>query len=210
MLKLQQLKEQKSQQSSHPLRKNSRRSLFVLKEIARNGESLDLPDYCDIEYPNATDDGEITSAKYKNFIVHVKPTDGLYAGGHFRMQVELESVPDYPEKPPKCRMLTKMWHVNIDEKGAICHNFLKVDECANGGYSPVLGLSGIINGLLTLFHGLENPDDPLNIDAAKQYVSNHKEYVNQAKEWTKKYAVTMEIPKGKRAIRLNKQEAIGS
>ncbi len=34
-----------------------------------------------------------------------------------------------------------------------------------------------------------NPDDPLVLDIAKQYKSDHAKYVKTAKEWTQKYAM---------------------
>lgn len=75
--------------SAKPSLRASRRSLFLLKgtsikdyfahilEIGRVGETLDLPPFCKIEYPDADPDAEITSTKYKRIIVHVFPPDGV-------------------------------------------------------------------------------------------------------------------------------------
>lgn len=82
-----------------------------------------------------------------------------------------------------------MWHVNVKpDTGAICHNYLTSDPVKNGGYTPVLGLSGVINGVIALFFGLENACDPLNAEAGQQYLNDHATYCRIAKEWTAKYA----------------------
>jgi len=156
-------------------------------EIARLGEDLSLPEFCHIEYPDHSGSDEVTSKKYKRFILNVNPKEGLYAGGNFQLEFDLNQVPEYPDKPPKVSMLTKMWHVNVNNS-SICHNYLKVSISNEEGYTPVLGLQGVINGLIALFFGLENADDPLNLEAAKLYQKDHPSYCKIAKEWTQKYA----------------------
>jgi hypothetical protein len=79
---------------TNPL-KMSVRSMYLLKEFGK-GERLALPDNCVLEFPDATKDGDITSTKYKKFIVHYTPDSGIYAGGTFRIQFDLSDVPDYP------------------------------------------------------------------------------------------------------------------
>lgn len=78
----------------------------------------------------------------------------IYAGGYFKIEFDVRKVKKYPFEPPKARMLTKIWHPNIDLDGNICHNYLKVDKAfgEGAGYSPALGMSGIVQGILTLFY----------------------------------------------------------
>eukprot|EP01098_Paradermamoeba_levis_P006011 TRINITY_DN2510_c0_g1_i3.p1 TRINITY_DN2510_c0_g1~~TRINITY_DN2510_c0_g1_i3.p1 ORF type:complete len:184 (+),score=60.97 TRINITY_DN2510_c0_g1_i3:195-746(+) len=174
-----------------------KRTTFLLKEFQRIGEDLELPEYAQIEFPDADEDtGIVNAKKYKRFIVHVTPDDdSLYTGGTFRIEFDLNAVPEYPNKPPKAKMLTKIWHVNIDAaSGAICHSYLKMDECAGGSYTPILGLQGVVLGILQLFFGLKNPDDPLNVEAANQYKTDFEGYQKKAKEWTKLYAKPVPIP----------------
>lgn len=127
---------------------------------------------------------------------------GLYEGGIFKIEVDLstDKCKDYPFVPPKVKMLTKIWHPNIscdgDSAGAICHNYLKADECSNGEYNPILGLSGVMNGLLLMFDVDEsgrsscafNADDPLNVEAAREYTGNPEQFYRKAREWTRKFA----------------------
>eukprot|EP01103_Thecamoeba_quadrilineata_P000985 TRINITY_DN10874_c0_g1_i1.p1 TRINITY_DN10874_c0_g1~~TRINITY_DN10874_c0_g1_i1.p1 ORF type:complete len:202 (+),score=30.61 TRINITY_DN10874_c0_g1_i1:3-608(+) len=178
--------------------RNSLRTLFLLKEFGRTGETLELPDTCVLEFPDADPNpkADFTSNRYKRFIVHISPDEGLYEGGTFRIEFSVLEVSEYPYKPPKAKLLTKIWHPNIDLEGGICHNYLKTDAIFRdgAGYSPVLGMSGVVTGILTLFYpGGENPDDPLNIEAANQYRQENVAFVKKAKEWTKNYATKVEI-----------------
>lgn len=56
------------------------------------------------------------------------PGDSPYQGGTFEFELFLPS--SYPMKPPKVRMLTKIYHPNIDKLGRICLDTLK------GKWSP--------------------------------------------------------------------------
>ena len=59
--------------------------------------------------------------KWKGAITGPKGTP--YAGGVFELDIELPE--DYPFSPPKCKFKTKIYHCNIDERGAICLDILK-------------------------------------------------------------------------------------
>lgn len=93
-----------------------------------------------------------------NFYVVVSPDEGYWKGYSYRFQFV---VPDlYPHEPPKVKCLDKIYHPNIDTEGNVCLNILRSD------WKPVLDINSVIYGLIVLFVQ-PNPDDPLNLEAAK-------------------------------------------
>lgn len=108
------------------------------------------------------------------------PDDSPYFGGTFL--ISLVFPEDYPFGAPKLRFLTKIYHPNIDIKGGVCMGVLK-DE-----WRPVI----TVQKLLVMVSDLlvhPNPDDPLNVEAAKLFVSDPKGYAERARLITQKYAV---------------------
>jgi ubiquitin-protein ligase len=151
-----------------------------------------------LEFPDATKDGDITSDKYKRFIVHYRPSEGMYAGGTFRIMFDVSPVPEYPYKPPKVTCLTKVWHPNITLEGRVCHNYLQTDRAFGdgAGWSPAVQMQGLVNAILTMFDDRSdsfNPDDPLNDEAAAQYKNNRDAFATKAREWTREHARQLPI-----------------
>ena len=98
-------------------------------------------------------------------------------------QVEIVIPSEYPFGPPKMKFRTKVWHPNVSSQtGAICLDILK------DNWSPALTLKTSLLSLRALLTAAE-PDDPQDAQVARQYKSNHKEYLKTAKRWTETYAM---------------------
>lgn len=98
-----------------------------------------------------------------NFDVYISPDEGMYRGGTFKFRFNVTT--NFPHEPPKVLCTQKIYHPNIDLQGHVCLNILRQD------WKPVLSIDSILVGLQFLF--LEpNPTDPLNKDAANQFVRN--------------------------------------
>lgn len=103
-------------------------------------------------------------------------------GGVFNLHLSLPM--EYPFKPPTLSFKTKIYHPNVtnDDKGSMCLGMLRADE-----WKP----SSKIDAVLSFAQGLlsePQPDDAVEGGIAREYKENKKEFVKNAKAWTKQYA----------------------
>jgi ubiquitin-conjugating enzyme E2 D len=109
----------------------------------------------------------------------IGPTQTVYEGGVFNLDIQFPN--NYPFKPPKVRFITKIYHPNINSGGFICLDIFKEN------WSPALTISKVLLSLCSLLTD-PNPDDPLVVDIADQYVNDRETYNNTARSWTQIYA----------------------
>ncbi|KAH6667971.1 ubiquitin-conjugating enzyme/RWD-like protein [Halenospora varia] len=99
----------------------------------------------------------IDSNDIRKFIGSIRWAEGtLYEGGIFHLKIILGI--DYPVIPSKCWFLTKVYHPNIDENGAICMDLLGQD------WSPICSVPVLLQGILSMLAD-PNPEDPVNLEA---------------------------------------------
>ncbi len=101
------------------------------------------------------------------------PEDTIWEGGIFKLYLEFSE--DYPNKPPKVKFLTKMFHPNIYNDGSICLDILQ------NMWSPVYDISSILTSIQSLLCD-PNTKSPANNEAAEMFNHNYKEYVQRVKE----------------------------
>jgi len=103
------------------------------------------------------------------FDVKLTPQEGLYEKATFEFKIKIPQ--GYPHLAPTVTCNTRVYHPNIDLQGRVCLNILRAE------WAPVLGISHVLFGLMTLF--LEpNPDDPLNHEAADLMVKDYSSFKN--------------------------------
>ncbi len=90
------------------------------------------------------------------------PSGSPYAGGVFYLDIHFTT--DYPFKPPKVTFRTRIYHCNINEKGAICLDILK------DNWSPALTISKVLLSICSLLTDA-NPRDPLVASIAQQVLN---------------------------------------
>ncbi|XP_030373453.1 ubiquitin-conjugating enzyme E2-18 kDa [Scaptodrosophila lebanonensis] len=103
-----------------------------------------------------------------------------YNKGAFR--IEISFPPQYPFMPPKILFKTKIYHPNIDEKGQVCLPIISVDN-----WKPTTKAEQVLQSLVAIIHEPE-PEHPLRSDVAEEYVKEHKKFLKNAEDYTKKNA----------------------
>uniref|UniRef100_A0A7S0QNV4 UBC core domain-containing protein n=1 Tax=Cryptomonas curvata TaxID=233186 RepID=A0A7S0QNV4_9CRYP len=102
------------------------------------------------------------------------PPDTLYEGGIFNCK--LIFPPTYPERPPKMKFTTPIWHPNVYTNGDVCISILhepgedafNPQEKASMRWNPIHTVETIVISVVSM---LSDPTDesPANIDAAKEF-----------------------------------------
>ena len=135
--------------------------------------------------------GPISQYNLKNWEVIIPgPLDSPFEGGRFKIKIDLPD--DYPNSPPKCNFLTKVFHPNINFiNGNICVNFLKKAEDGKGNlaksWTNKKTICDVIVGLYALLK-LPNQESPLNQNAHDLFVRDKDRYNQVAKSFTNKFA----------------------
>ncbi|KAG9311329.1 ubiquitin-conjugating enzyme/RWD-like protein [Chiua virens] len=103
------------------------------------------------------------------------PQGSPYEGGMFNADIQLAS--DYPFSAPKVTFATRIYHMNISDKGGVCIDILKQN------WSPALSLFKVMLSLSSL---LTDPNPLPSI--ATEYTRNRAQHDRTARRWTELYA----------------------
>lgn len=95
------------------------------------------------------------------------PADSPWEGGLYSLRLTFSEK--YPEKPPRVRFLTEMFHPNVYPDGSLCLDILQ------DAWSPALDVNSILTSIQSLLTD-PNAASPANPEAAKLYVDDLKEY----------------------------------
>ena len=123
------------------------------------------------------DENDLT--KWKGRVEGAKGTP--FEGGYFHFKIDIPE--NYPFEPPEVKMITKVYHPNINYKtGNICVNILKKDNwtSTNSIQSVLLSLQGLLSN--------PNTKDPLMGEINNIYLDDIDQYNETVREWVKLYA----------------------
>eukprot|EP00038_Savillea_parva_P009477 m.183792 g.183792 ORF g.183792 m.183792 type:complete len:167 (+) comp15941_c0_seq1:295-795(+) len=95
------------------------------------------------------------------------PPDTPFEDGAFKLILEFSD--DYPNKAPKVRFVSDMFHPNVYADGQICLDILQ------NRWSPTYNVGGILASIQSLLDE-PNPNSPANAEAAQLYTENKMEY----------------------------------
>ncbi|EIN05723.1 ubiquitin-conjugating enzyme E2s, partial [Punctularia strigosozonata HHB-11173 SS5] len=107
------------------------------------------------------------------------PEGTPYAGGYFR--IKFHFTEEFPAAPPKCRMLTKIFHPNVSTAGEICVNTLKKDWQSSYGIAHILVVVKCL-----LIH--PNPESALDEEAGKLLLEDYNRFAEHAQMITSVHA----------------------
>ncbi|GAW83816.1 NEDD8-conjugating enzyme UBC12 [Plasmodium gonderi] len=96
----------------------------------------------------------------KEIGISITPKESYFKGKTIEFIIKFKET--YPITPPKIICLTKIFHPNIDERGNVCLNILKLE------WNPIINLQMLILGLLLLLNE-PSADDPFNKTAAEVF-----------------------------------------
>ncbi|CAI4230926.1 unnamed protein product [Auanema sp. JU1783] len=153
------------------------RTKLLSQELKDLERSLASQRMCELTFPSPSQQHEM--------LLTIYPHEGIYRGGVFKFSITVP--PEYNNVPPVVKCLTRVWHPNITEDGAICLSILRENSLDQFGWRPTRNLSEVIHGLSSLFTDLIDFDDALNMQAAQQWAANKEAFTHRAREYIQKY-----------------------
>ncbi|BAM41257.1 ubiquitin carrier protein [Theileria orientalis strain Shintoku] len=110
------------------------------------------------------------------------PDNTEWEGGIFSLSLNFPD--DYPNKPPRVKFLTRIFHPNGEKKGFnLCSVYQDGSICLDilqNEWSPVFDVHGILISIQSLLTDPNNRS-PANNEAAKLYQENRSEYIRRVK-----------------------------
>eukprot|EP00042_Codosiga_hollandica_P037958 m.304470 g.304470 ORF g.304470 m.304470 type:complete len:162 (-) comp55270_c1_seq1:4054-4539(-) len=105
--------------------------------------------------------------------VIIGPEGTPFADGTFKLTLEFSE--EYPNKAPKVRFVSKMFHPNVYADGSICLDVLQ------SRWSPTYNVAGILASIQSLLDE-PNPNSPANGQAAQLFQEDKREYERRVQE----------------------------
>ncbi|KXJ29124.1 ubiquitin-conjugating enzyme E2 G1 [Exaiptasia diaphana] len=128
---------------------------------------------------------------YKWEVLIVGPEDTFYEGGLFKAHLLFPK--EYPQRPPKMRFISEMWHPNVHANGEVCISILHEPGEDKYGYEKAserwLPVHTVHSILISVISMLADPNDesPANVDAANDWrLSYHDEFKKKVKRCVRK------------------------
>ncbi|KAJ9113762.1 hypothetical protein QFC20_001788 [Naganishia adeliensis] len=115
------------------------------------------------------------------------PKGTPYEGGYFKVAFGFEGG-EFPDRPPMCTMITKIFHPNISKTGEICVDTLKK------GWKREYGIGHVLVTIKCLLI-VPNPESALDEEAGKLLLEDYQEYYKRAKLMTGIHATPKTPPK---------------
>ncbi|KAI3379813.1 hypothetical protein SNEBB_005414 [Seison nebaliae] len=108
------------------------------------------------------------------------PTSQPYNLGAFRFEIEFP--PEYPFKPPKITLKTRIYHPNVDEKGQVCLSMILPEM-----WKPATKMVDVLHEFIKV---IDEPqiDHALRSDIAEIFIKKPSDFLHTAGEEVKMYS----------------------
>jgi len=127
---------------------------------------------------------------YKWEILIIGPTDSLYEGGYFTAHLTFPE--EYPQRPPKLKFISDMWHPNVGKDGHVCISILHEPGDDKYGYEKAserwLPIHTVETIMVSVISMLSDPNDesPANVDAAKEFREDKTKFKRNCRKCVRK------------------------
>ncbi|EGF81808.1 hypothetical protein BATDEDRAFT_29651 [Batrachochytrium dendrobatidis JAM81] len=117
---------------------------------------------------------------YEWDVMIMGPEGTPYEGGFFKAHLSFPQ--NYPQMPPEMKFISEMWHPNVYPNGGVCISILHPPGDDKWGYEQAgerwLPIHTVETIVLSVVSMLSSPNDesPANIEAAKEWRDNNKEF----------------------------------
>jgi len=135
------------------------------------------------------------------------PPDTPFEGGVFKAMMNFPE--DYPNSPPKMKILSDFWHPNIYPDGKVCISILHTpdpmnsDERAEETWRPILTVESILVSVCSMFAD-PNFSSPANVDASVELRKKPDAYKKRIRALVEKSKKELpegfEMPKPKKIV----------
>jgi len=129
------------------------------------------------------------------------PEGSVYEGGVFNVEIMINH--DYPFSAPKVLFQTRIYHMNISDKGNVCIDILK------NNWSPALSIFKVVLSLSSLLTD-PNPSDPLVPSIATEFLRKRPMHDHNARQWTEMYAKPPPPPRSPSAAPLSPSSSVNN
>jgi ubiquitin-protein ligase len=119
----------------------------------------------------------ITNMKLARNAIIIGPADTPFEDGTFRLSIIFDE--QYPNKPPRVKFLSQMFHPNVYASGELCLDILQ------NRWSPTFDVSSILTSVQSLLND-PNISSPANVEAANLYKDHSSQYAKRVRETVEK------------------------
>lgn len=101
------------------------------------------------------------------------PDETIWEGGTFNLTMEFTE--EYPNKPPKVKFVSSVYHPNVYADGSICLDILQ------NQWSPIYDVAAVLTSIQSLLSD-PNTASPANSEAARLFSTDRADYEKKVKE----------------------------